>query len=282
MKIVISASRRTDLPSFFPEWLAGALARREARVLGPGGRVSSVDLAPESVHSLVIWSKNFSNLIRDRSGLQKRLAAYDQCTFHFTITGLGGTEIEPGAPDFKDALSQLKPLAALSGDPRRVCLRFDPVVFWSDGNRVESNAKFFPEAAEAAAEAGIRDVRISFAQWYRKAKSRALRRGFPFIDPSEPEKKDVAAWLAGEASERGLRIFACSQSFVSAVQGIEPSSCIDGRRLRDLHPRKEPASLRRDRSQRKECLCTESKDIGSYSQPCHHGCVYCYANPASG
>ncbi|MCK4557835.1 MAG: DUF1848 family protein [Candidatus Aminicenantes bacterium] len=31
--------------------------------------------------------------------------------------------------------------------------------------------------------------------------------------------------------------------------------------------------------QRAECRCTESIDIGSYTQSCPHSCLYCYANP---
>jgi hypothetical protein len=63
------------------------------------------------------------------------------------------------------------------------------------------------------------------------------------------------------------------------VPGLRPSACVDGTLLASLHPDHEPVSQLKDRSQRLACLCTESKDIGSYAQACPHGCVYCYANP---
>jgi len=278
-KTVISASRRTDLVSFFPGWLADSLRKRTASVIGPSGRIRTVDLSPDAVHTLVLWSKDFSNLLSDRDGLRTGLVAYDQAYFHFTVTGLGGTGIEPGAPRFREGLAQLPRLVELAGDPRRVSLRFDPVVFWEDGGRVASNVPSFSEAVEAAAAAGVADIRFSFAQWYRKARARAARRGFPYRDPPEEEKKSVALRLAAEAGRLGLNLFACSQAFLTGVGGIRPSACIDGRLLTQLHPRGEPASMKRDGSQRTECLCTESVDIGSYTQACPHGCVYCYANP---
>ncbi len=279
MKSVISASRRTDLVSHFPDWLAGTLRKREALVIGPPGQTRVVDLSPAAVHTLVLWSKDFSNLFRDEAGLRTGLAAYDQVYFHFTVTALGGTAVEPGSPRFRDGLAQLPRLVELAGDPRRVSLRFDPVVFWEDGGRLSSNEPSFLEAAEAAASAGVIDLRFSFAQWYRKARLRAARRGFPYRDPSEAAKKTVASRLVADAGRLGLKLHACGQAFLSEVEGIGPSACIDGHLLAGLHPGGEPASTKKDRSQRAECHCTEAREIGSYAQACPHGCVYCYANP---
>jgi len=280
MKAVISASRRTDLVAFFPAWLASALEKRSARVPGPRGGVRRIDLRPERVHTVVLWSKNFENVLRNEAGLMDRLAEFGQLYLHFTVTGLGGTPLEPGAPEAAEALAQLPALVALAGDPRRVSLRFDPILFWREGRRVRTNLDFFDNTAAAAAACGVRDVRLSFAQWYRKARRRASAGGWDVLDPPEEEKRRHTAALASEARARGLNLWACCQPFLAGLAGIRPSACIDGRLLEELHPRREPASHLKDRSQRPDCLCTESLDIGSYGQACPHGCVYCYANPA--
>jgi hypothetical protein len=277
---VISASRRTDLVAFFPDWLAAALRARRAVLVGPRGRAVEVDLSPDAVHSVVLWSKDLSNLLRNERGLADLLGAYDQVYCHFTVTGLGGTAVEPRTPPAGEALAQLPALVAFAGDPRRVSVRFDPVLFWEEGGRRRTNASDFPRIAAAAAAEGIKDVRTSFAQWYGKAKRRAASRRFAFVDPPESEKKRYAAELAATAAALGLALHACSQPEIARVPGIAASSCIDGALLESLHPRRQPASRRKDRSQRPDCLCTESKDIGSYTQACPHGCVYCYANPA--
>jgi DNA repair photolyase len=277
---VISASRRTDLVASFPEWLAAALRARRARVLGPSGRAHDVDLSPEAVHTFVLWSKDLSNLLGNAHDLRDLLAAYDQVYIHFTVTGLGGTAVEPGVPPYRDALAQLPECVAIAGHPHRVSVRFDPVLCWEDGEAVRTNLPYFPAVAAAAAAQGIRDIRMSFAQWYGKAKRRAVARDFAFIDPPDQEKRSRASSLAEIAATHGLTLHACSQPALAGIPNVRPSVCIDAVLLGALHPRREPASLRKDRSQRANCLCTESKDIGSYTQACPHGCVYCYANPS--
>lgn len=279
MKKVISASRRTDLVAFFPEWLTSVVKEERAQVHGPSGRVYSVDLRPERVHTFVLWSKNFENVIKNRNQLLDGLRKYDQLYFHFTITGLGGSFIEKKAPKPAAALEQLEPLVKLAGRPERISLRFDPVVFWEEKGKLKTTLPFFEKLAQNAASLGIKNIRFSFAQWYGKAKRRAANHGFAYVDPPLEEKKKAALVISEMAKTLGLNLFSCSQDFLAAVPGIEPSSCIDGRLLQKIHPSGEPVSHLKDKTQRRECRCTESADIGSYTQSCPHSCLYCYANP---
>lgn len=282
MKRVISASRRTDLTAFFPEWLSAVLKEEKAQVLGPSGRIYEVDLRPDAVHTIVLWSKNFTNLIAVASNLPKILQKYDQLYLHFTITGLGGIYIESGAvaPDL--AAAQLDQLIVIVGLPERISVRFDPIIYWQENGEIRTNLRYFEELAPELSRRGIRSVHISFCQWYGKARRRAEKKKFSFFDPKEAEKKIDAAYLVDVARVHKLKLFSCSQDFVSDVAGISPSSCINGPLLQSLHPHKEDVSIKKDRSQRKECRCTESVDIGSYTQACPHGCLYCYANPKLG
>lgn len=279
MKRVISASRRTDLAAFFPEWLSSVLVEEKARVYGPSGHAYTVDLSPKAVHTIVIWSKNLANLIEDQSPLRAALKKYDQIYLHFTITGLGGSFIEKGVPNPFAAISQLDPLIKITGMPERISVRFDPVVYWKEGERIKTNLHFFEKLAPELNSKGINDVRFSFVQWYGKAVKRAAKYGFLYVDPSREEKKEAARTLAQIAQNWNLRLFSCSQNFLSEVSGVGPSACVDGPHLESLHPLGEPASTKKDKSQRPECRCTESVDIGSYTQFCPHSCLYCYANP---
>jgi hypothetical protein len=279
MKKVISASRRTDLVAFFPEWFASVLKKKEANVHGPSGHTYTVDLNPEVVHTIVLWSKNFKNMVENRAGLIDSLQKYDQIYCHFTITGLGDTFIEHGVPSYQTSLLQLEDLLEIVGTPDRVTIRFDPIIYWREGGEVRTNLRLFEKMAPAIQKNGIKDLRISFAQWYKKAKKRAAKYDFSYVDPPIEQKLEDARFLVQVAREWGLNLLSCSQDFLTAIPEILPSSCIDGPFLQKLHPRREAVTHAQDRTQRAECRCTKSVDIGSYSQFCPHSCLYCYANP---
>jgi hypothetical protein len=64
---------------------------------------------------------------------------------------------------------------------------------------------------------------------------------------------------------------------------VTAGRCIDHHRLEALYGGR--LSRRVDSGQRRSagCGCHQSVDIGSYRlHPCHHNCLYCYANPAGG
>lgn len=280
MKRIISASRRSDLVAFFSEWLSHSLQKERVLVYGPSGHKYSVNLSPETVHTLVLWSKDFSNLIHDRNHLLQNLSKYNQLYVHFTITGLGGTYIEKKSPPPGKAFPQLDELIEITGSPHRISVRLDPLIYWEEEETLKSNIQFFEILAPEVSSRGIKDIRFSFVQWYGKSKKRAVKHDFHYRDPSQEKKLKAAEYLVQTAQKWGLNLYSCSQDFLTAVDGIKPSSCIDGSLLQRLHPRNEPVSLKKDKSQRKECQCTESIDIGSYKQSCPHACLYCYANPS--
>ncbi len=273
--VVISASRRTDLPGRYPHWLAEALGAGEALVERPyGGGVRRVSLDPAGVHSLVLFSKDYSPLLRDEFGLRSALERHRQVCCHFTITGLGGTRLEPGVPPMSQALEQLAPLAAWLGDSRRLTVRFDPIVYWVEAGEVLSNLDAAETVLEASASVGVRQVRVSFAAIYRKM----ARRGVEWHDPPWKEKVALARGLVARAEALGLSLSACSQPQLAAA-GVLQTGCIDGALLSHLHPDGLAAPRGKDRGQRADCLCTPSVDIGSYGMTCPNGCLYCYANP---
>lgn len=273
--LVISASRRTDIIAWYSAWLVKAINKGEVVIPHPFTfKPYVVSLKPEQVHTFVLWSKDFSPLIKNLYGVRDALSIYDQLYFHFTITGLGATPLEPKVPPWQETIKQLPEILKIAGHPLRVTLRFDPLIFWEEAGEIKSNVPLAEPIFIAAAEAGITTVRFSFATLYGKVKKRRWK----WIDPPPEQKLEIASRLVEMGKSMGLTLYSCADPLLLKA-GALPSSCIDGRLLSLLHPRGFPAPTEKDRGQRKECGCSSSVDIGSYLMKCPSGCVYCYANP---
>ena len=271
MRAVISASRRTDIPAHYYEWLREGLSRGEAEVTNPfSQRVTFASLRNEDVHTIVLWSKDFGRVVRDLDFWRNR-----RLYFNFTLNDCD--HLEPNVPPLEWRLEQMRILAEAFG-PERMNWRFDPIVYWDGGRR--NNTDGFVALADRVAEMGIRRCTFSFMTLYRKTISRGRRLGIAFFDPPREQKREVATWLATVTRQRGMNLLNCCNEGLEGIENLERGRCIDGRLLAQLAG--EPCAIERDQSQRSQCGCTVSRDIGSYWMVCPHACWYCYANPAGG
>ncbi|GBD94983.1 hypothetical protein BMS3Abin05_02599 [bacterium BMS3Abin05] len=254
---VISASRRVELLGCFPKKLTDFLENR---------------LPPEKVHTLVLWTKNANVLLNNRK-VREVLKRYDQIYVHYTITGMGGTFLEPYVPKAEKLLTRLPEIIEFVGNPLRVHWRFDPIVHLKDTDQnFYSNIGFFPELAGRILPQGIRNVTVSWMAIYPKVANHLQKYGFSPVEISDEEQKKEAKRLESLAHSFGARVHYC------CMEGFSQAKCIDGQLFTLLHPAQETASVRKAKGQRPFCGCTESWDIGWY-YPCPYGCLYCYANP---
>jgi hypothetical protein len=260
----------------WPAWLADVVGQGFVDVPQPyTGRLRRVSLLPAEVHTLVLWSKDFRPLLQDVGGVRRTLARYDQVFCHLTITGLGGTPLEPGIAPWGEVVSQLPELVDFVGDPRRASVRYDPIVHWYEGQRIASNLPLAEPILREVSRVGITAVRASFATLYGKVRR---RKGWHWYDPTPVQRLEITRELVMLAGSLGLTLYACSQNDLQ-LAGAVSSRCIDGELLAAVHPHGLPAAAGKDAGQRPECGCTPSVDIGSYLMRCPNGCRYCYANP---
>ena len=63
--MIISASRRTDIPAFFGEWFLNRLIAQEVLVRNPmnSNQVTKINLSPDSVDAIVFWTKDPTNFL---------------------------------------------------------------------------------------------------------------------------------------------------------------------------------------------------------------------------
>jgi hypothetical protein len=288
VKIVISASRRTDIPAFYLDDFTAQLERGYFEVKNPyNGRVSTIPASPERVHTIVFWSKNYHRFLAYQTGERLRASGY-HLFFNFTVNSTAAL-LEPAIPPLQQRLAQLAELARRFG-PASIHWRFDPICFYQAGPGAaeENNLADFETIAAAAAAAGIDRCITSFLDLYAKISRRtAALPGFAFVDPPPARKAAVLLAMEHALHRHRIRLYTCCEQKVLAAlpagSTVAAGACIPNDLLLQLYGG--DISLRPDAGQRRRqgCGCRVSVDIGSYrEQPCRHGCLYCYANPQSG
>ncbi len=266
--MLISASRRTDLPAYYSDWLYTRF--REGFVLVPNPvnprQVSRVKLTPDVVDGIVFWTKNPLPML-PRLGELKDYMYY----FQFTLTPYE-KDIEPGLPDKGQKLVPVfKSLSELLGADR-VIWRYDPILL-----NEKYTAQFHLDAFAAMAKElhpYTRKVTVSFIDTdYRGVKGNLKELALKDFPPSAQER--LGSSLAQIARSYGLTIDTCAEKIDLLEYGIGKARCVDDRQFEKLLGC--PLNLSKDKSQRQECGCVTSIDIGTYNS-CPSSCRYCYAN----
>jgi hypothetical protein len=270
--MIVSASRRTDIPAFYGEWMMNRLRAGEVLVRNPLNRrmVQRVPLSPDGVDCIAFWTK-------DPGPFLDRLSEVDRMGYRFyflfTLTPYDET-LEANVRPKSGVLDGFWRLSDAIG-PERVVWRYDPVVLTSACTVGWHTARF--EGLAAALEGRTRRCVFSFVRIYRK-----IRRAMEEAGARAPEgeaAREIARAFGAVARARSLELLSCGMAGDYSDLGIGRSACIDPALVGRITGR--AVRARKDASQRPECGCAESRDIGAYDT-CGHGCIYCYANSSPG
>lgn len=263
--MIISASRRTDIPAYYSDWFFHRLKERFVLVRNPmnARQISRIDLSPDVVDCIVFWTKNPKPMLTELHRLRD-YAYY----FQFTLTSYG-SDIEPYVPSkSSEVIRTFQTLSDAIG-PHRVVWRYDPILINAKYS-ADYHIKYFERLCSHLSGYTEKCV-ISFMEFYSKISTAADKLGIVRI--TDEQKREIARSLAEIAAGYGLKMEACAQSL--DFEGIERARCIDDRLISRIVGC--PIVADKDKNQRLECGCVESIDIGLYNT-CRHGCKYCYAN----
>lgn len=284
-RIVISASRRTDIPAFYMPWFMEQVERGSVKTVNPYNRKEkTIPLSPQHIHSIVFWSKNYGPFIDRGYGERLQQSGY-HLFFNFTINS-EFRQLEPHVPPLGHRLRQLEQLCAIYS-AQAVTWRFDPVCFCETPSGGRHNLIDFERIADAAALNGVQRCITSFRDDYKKITRRTSKMtGFQFIDPPLAKKTRILTRMASHLSSRHIRLYTCCEKEVLAAlppdSDVQSAACIDHRLLARLYG--DNVSFTHDSGQRRKkgCGCHASVDIGDYHRhPCFHNCLFCYANPVA-
>ena len=265
--MIISASRRTDLPAFYSEWLFNRLKEEYVLVRNPMNihQIGKISLSPDVVDGIVFWTKNPMPMMGRLSELEK-YTYY----FQFTLTAYD-RDVEQNIPSKNGLIIPAFQTLSKSIGRARVVWRYDPI-FFNDRYTMEYHCKYFRVLASKLSDY-TEKCTISFLDLYKNTE-RNVRPLNIQVETLEMQY-ELMQRFSEIAKEYGFYIDTCAEKIELGSLDIPHACCIDKDRFERIGNCK--LTLGKDPNQRAECGCVASIDIGTYNT-CKHGCLYCYAN----
>lgn len=265
--MILSVSRRTDIPAFYSDWFINRLREEVVWVRNPMNyhSISQISLAPNVVDCIVFWSKNPQPMLKYLDEIESKYKFY----FQYTINAYE-KDLEPNLPSLDERLNNFIYLAKRYGK-ERVIWRYDPIIITPKYN-LEWHIKRFEYIANKLKDYTTTCV-FSFLDVYEKNKNNLLK--LAIKDITRGLMVEISQKLKPIADKNRIKLKTCSEDIDLIDLEIKRSCCIDPDLISKIINCKIKAV--KDKNQRASCGCVESIDIGQYNT-CSHGCVYCYAN----
>lgn len=292
--VIVSASRSTDIPTFYADWFVERWKKGYIKWINPfNGAPLYVSFKETRV--VVFWTKNPKPMFKHIDFLDKEVRNY---YFQFSLNDYDKEGYEGKVPRLESRIRTFIELSNRIGK-EKVIWRFDPLLLTKDidvrellkrveniGNQLHN---YTNRLVFSFADIGI----------YKKVESNLNKENVPYIEFSKETMEEFAEGLQKLNTKWGLELATCAEKFDLDKYGVTHNKCIDDDLMIKLfsHDKelmkflgveisqpslfgeeeiRKTKSLK-DKGQREACGCIMSKDIGEYNT-CPHECVYCYAN----
>jgi hypothetical protein len=267
--MIISASRRTDIPAFFGEWFYNRILEKFVLVKNPMNpkSITRIDLSLENVDCIVFWTKDPQNFL---DYLPKIDALGYKYYFQFTLTSYDKT-VESNVKKKTNIIDTFIKLSNQIGK-NKVIWRYDPIIINSQFS-INYHIEWFEYLCNKLSNYTEKCV-ISFIdiEPYNFIKN-AMK--LKYINELTLNEIDIIAKAIHDISKKyNLKVATCSELIDLNKYGFTHNKCIDDELIKKLFNIN--VSKLKDTNQRDECKCVVSRDIGTYNT-CKHNCIYCYA-----
>ena len=293
--VIISASRSTDIPAFYSDWLIQRIKEGYVKWKNPFNGVS-LYVSFEKARLFIFWTKNPKPLFNHLDFLDDKGYNY---YFQFTLNDYVAEKLEPNVPDVQSRVETFVRLSERLGK-EKVIWRFDPLIL-TDKTGVDELLRKVENIGNQLKDYTQKLV-FSFADIhiYRKVQNNLRNHSIPYQEFNERTMHELALGLQHLNENWHFELATCAEQIPLEKYQIVHNQCIDDdliiklfsndKILMDfLKVKISPADMfnanpsiiktkkNKDRGQRPFCGCIISKDIGKYNT-CPHLCEYCYAN----
>ena len=292
--VIISASRATDIPTFYADWFISRWKAGYLKWINPfNGK--SLYVSFKNTRAVVFWTKNPKPILKHLDFLDKNIPNY---YFQFSLNDYDKEKFEAKVPSVNNRIKTFIELSKRLGK-KRVVWRYDPLILTDTIGisellkRVKNIGDQLKNYTEKLVFSFV-DINI-----YRKVENNLKKEGINYIEWTPKLMDEFAQGLYELNKEWKLHLGTCSEKIDLEKYNIAHNKCIDDDLMIDLFSKDEKlmdflgvkveqadlfsdgkvtkTKKLKDKGQREDCGCIMSKDIGQYNT-CPHECNYCYAN----
>jgi len=277
--MILSVSRRTDIPAFYSDWFFDRIKEGFFVVPNPfinDGKVAKIKVEPVrietnllggrevtgNVDGIIFWTKNPRPMLARLNELDKWFGGRRLYYFHYTLNAYD-EKLEANVPLLAERIKTFQELSKTIG-AERVIWRYDPILLNKDID-VDWHVKQF-ESLTKQLKGYTTSCMIAFLI---PGKCKTI------YTPNAMQRDEILQHFARITQENGIQLYACALENKWSQYGIKQAHCTDPELFARLTGGK--VKTKRLDGQRKHCGCMPCVDIGIYNT-CTHGCIYCYAN----
>lgn len=293
--VIISASRSTDIPTFYADWFVERWKKGYVKWMNPFNGVPSY-VAFKNTRCVVFWTKNPKPMLKHIDFLNEYVQNY---YFQYSLNDYDKEGYEGKVPRLENRIKTFIELSNRIGK-ERVVWRFDPMIL-TDEIDVKELLQRIKNIGDQLKDY-TRKLVFSFADIaiYKKVAINLKKENINYVEFTEETMHQLAKGLQELNKSWNLELATCAERIPLEQYGVTHNKCVDDDLMIDLFAddtilmgflgvKFEEATLfdplnkikktkiLKDKGQREACGCIMSKDIGQYNT-CPHECVYCYAN----
>lgn len=223
--------------------------------------------------NIIITKRLTDNLI------DKLVENSNKCILHLTVTGFGGSKIEPFTPSKEVNRSKLNDLIKKGFPVSQVVLRIDPIIPTDKGIETAKGV------IDTFSDAGIKRIRLSFLDMYKHVQKRFEKEGLDIPDIYKDKNGVINFHVDLEKRKEELQHlekYANSLGYssveVCGEPGIESKSCLSQTDI-DILGLTDKIKLLGNKGQRSSCGCPSNKaELLKVGRPhrCENKCLYCF------
>lgn len=294
--MIISASRSTDIPAFYSDWLFNRIDKGYIAWTNPFNQKTQY-VSFDEMRFIVFWTKNPKPIIPYLEKLDNKKIGY---YFQISLNDYESEKLEPNVLPISERLETFIALSKKIGKHKTIW-RFDPLLL-SENLSIDKLIEKIESIGNQICQHTEKLV-FSFADInvYRKVISNLGKSSNHYREFTEMEITEFAKKIQLLALKWKIELATCAEDISLKEFNIAKNRCIDDELICRIS--KDDMKLMhwfgisdyqnnlfgsdyisnpklKDKGQRKVCGCIISKDIGMYNT-CNHLCVYCYANSST-